>query len=331
MEEGSPAPLLRQIAVDLRPKQENERADIEPEHDEADRAERPVYGGCPREMGDIDGIEQGKEAPPQGGEERAWQVSPQLPPEQGTAPPRRGVQQSEDGVLIPIRLSEYHGLRPGDSLSALDSALETHTVPITGIFDNHFGNLVFFTPSCYEKVFGTRAAPNCFLVRTDGMSLEELENKVNGVEGFLELRDAAGDRARIERMSSVLNAAIVMLLGLAAVMAYFIVMNLSVTYIQKKTRELTIMRINGFTVQECVRYVAWDLVVTTLAGIVLGLIAGHFLGLQVLPVTEGPYMRFVHDPDLRTYLYAALITAGFSLLVSSTALRRVKDLKLSDI
>ena len=42
-------------------------------------------------------------------------------------------------------------------------------------------------------------------------------------------------------------------------------------------------------------------------------------------------MRFVHDPDLRTYLYAALITAGFSLLVSSTALRRVKDLKLSDI
>ena len=163
------------------------------------------------------------------------------------------------------------------------------------------------------------------------MTLEELENKVNGVEGFLELRDAAGDRARIERMSSVLNAAIVMLLGLAAVMAYFIVMNLSVTYIQKKTRELTIMRINGFTVQECVRYVAWDLVVTTLAGIVLGLIAGHFLGLQVLPVTEGPYMRFVHDPDLRTYLYAALITAGFSLLVSSTALRRVKDLKLSDI
>ena len=241
------------------------------------------------------------------------------------------VQQSEDGVLIPIRLSEYHGLKPGDSLAALNSELETHTVPIAGVFDNHFGNLVFFTPNCYEKVFGTQAVPDCYLVRTNGMSLEELENKVSGVEGFLELRDAAGDRARIESMSSVLNAAILMLLGLAAVMAYFIVMNLSVTYIQKKTRELTIMRINGFTVQECVRYVAWDLVITTLAGIVLGLVAGHFLGLQVLPVTEGPYMRFVHDPDLRTYLYAALITAGFSLLVSSTALRRVKDLKLSDI
>ena len=42
-------------------------------------------------------------------------------------------------------------------------------------------------------------------------------------------------------------------------------------------------------------------------------------------------MKFVHEPDIRTYLYAALITAGFSFLVSSVALRRVKYLKLSDI
>ena len=83
--------------------------------------------------------------------------------------------------------------------------------------------------------------------------------------------------------------------------------------------------------RECLTYVSWDLVITTLAGIALGLVAGHFLGQMVLPVTEGPYMKFVHDPDIRTYLYAALITAGFSFLVSSAALRRVKYLKLSDV
>ena len=91
------------------------------------------------------------------------------------------------------------------------------------------------------------------------------------------------------------------------------------------------MRINGFTVRECVIYVSWDLVVTTLIGILLGLAAGHYLGQTVLPVAEGHYMRFVHEPDLRTYLYSALITAGFFTLVSSTALRRVKNLRLSDI
>lgn len=241
------------------------------------------------------------------------------------------IRATDDGILIPIRLSQYRGLQPGDSLTALDTTLATHEVPISGVFTNHFGNQLFFTPACYKQVFGANAEQNCFLIRLDGMSLDELEARSENIPGFRQVKDAAADRVRLDKMSSVLNAMIFMLLGLAGVMAYFIVMNLSVTYIQQKTRELTIMRINGFTVRECVTYVSWDLVVTTVFGIALGLVAGHFLGQMVIPVTEGPYMYFVHDPDLRTYLYAALITAGFSAAISSAALRKVKNLKLSDI
>ena len=240
------------------------------------------------------------------------------------------VRPSPAGVLIPSRMSSYQGLKPGDALLAYDAALATHTIPISGVFTNHFGNLLFFTPECYARVFGTEAAQNCALVKLGDLSLESL-GELRGVDGFLRIRDATADRARLDSLSSVLNAAIFLLLGLAGVMAYFIVMNLSVTYINRKTKELTIMRINGFTVRECVTYVSWDLVVTTAFGILLGLVGGHFAGLHALPVTEGPYMQFVHEPDLRTYVYSALITAGFSALISSAALRRVKYLKLSDV
>ena len=243
----------------------------------------------------------------------------------------QAVRPTDEGVLIPIRMSEYQALKPGDILTAYDATLATHEIPISGVYNSHFGSLLFCTPACYEKVFGTEAVQNCFLVRLDGKSLQELEAEVGSIPGFRSLKDAAADRARLDRMSSVLNAMIFMLLGLAGVMSYFIVMNLSVTYIQQKTRELTIMRINGFSVKECVIYVSWDLLITTFAGILAGIVAGHFLGEMVLPVTEGPYMRFVHDPLLRTYLYAALITAGFSALISSASLRRIKHLKLSDI
>ena len=244
---------------------------------------------------------------------------------------REALFPTDEGVLIPVRMSEYQGIDAGDALLAYDTTLETHEIPISGVFNNHFGNLLFFTPAGYEKVFGTQAEQNCFLIHMGGMSLEDLEAKLEDIAGFRQLRDAAADRARLDKLSSVLKAMIFMLLGLAGVMAYFIVMNLSVTYIQQKTKELTIMRINGFTVRECLLYVSWDLIITTLAGIILGLIAGHFLGQMVLPIAEGAYMKFVHDPDIRTYLYAALITAGFAFLVSSAALRRVKYLKLSDI
>lgn len=251
----------------------------------------------------------------------------------GLTDPKTGkeLRLEDEGVLIPFRMSEYQGLYPGDTLSAYDASLAVCEIPISGIFMNHFGNLLFFTPDCYKNAFGTAAAQNCFLVRLSGMSLEELEDLVDDTPGFQRIKDASSDRARLDSLSSVLNSMIFMLLGLAGVMAYFIVMNLSATYIQQKTRELTIMRINGFTVHECVTYVSWDLVVTTVTGILLGLVLGHYLGLRALPAVEGPYMQFVLEPDPRTYLYAALITAGFSIFVSSAALRRVKDLKLSDV
>ena len=246
-------------------------------------------------------------------------------------PAGKALQLSDEGALIPIRMSEYLGMRAGDSLTAFDADLIDHSLPIAGVFRNHFGNLMFFTPAGYEGVFGAKAEQNCFLIRMDDMSLEELEAAAESVPGFQRVKDAAADRERFNSFSSIVDVAVLLMLGLAGVMAYFIVMNLSVTYIQRKTKELTIMRINGFTVRECVIYVSWDLVVTTLIGILLGLAAGHYLGQTVLPVTEGRYMRFVHEPDLRTYLYSALITAGFFALVSSTALRRVKNLRLSDI
>ncbi len=241
------------------------------------------------------------------------------------------LQPTDDGVLIPSRLSVYAGIRQGDKLLTYDASLKLNEVPVTGIFTNHFGYLLFFTPTGYENVFGTKAEGNCFLVRMESGDLEGLEELVGGVAGFERVRDAAAERERFNSFSSIINVIVIMLLVLAGVMAYFIVMNLSVTYIQKKTRELTIMRINGFTVRECVIYVSWDLVVTTLLGVLVGLIVGHFLSQAVLPVAEGPYMQFVHDPDLRTYLFPALITMGFSALISSAALRRVKYLKLSDV
>ena len=114
-------------------------------------------------------------------------------------------------------------------------------------------------------------------------------------------------------------------------MAYFIIVNLSKTYIQKKSRELTIMRINGFTTKECVRYAAWDLIITTAVGTALGLVLGGVLGRRILCMMEQPYIQFVREPNWRSFVLGALITLGFSWIINAFALRRVKHLKLSDI
>ena len=237
---------------------------------------------------------------------------------------------TDGGVLVPGRLLEYYSLHVGDELMLYNTRMNRMEAPVTGSFNNYFGQLLFFTPAGYEAVFGEEAMHNCFLVRLGELSLDELQKKLTGIEGFESLQDAHAERERFDNLSAVLNLVIAMLLVLAAVMSYFILMNLSMTYIQRKTKELTIMRINGFTVAECVRYAAWDLVLTTAAGIVLGLAVGHPIAVAIVKLVEQSHLQFVREADVRTFIYCALIMLGFSLAINGFALSKIRNLKLSD-
>lgn len=244
---------------------------------------------------------------------------------------RRPLRLSDDGALVSGGFRDYFSLSAGDSFSLYDSDLNPVDVRIAGVFNNYLGHRVFFTPAGYQRFFEESAEPNCFLVRLDGMSLDELREQVQDIAGFHSLKDAAAERARFDIMSMLLNVIIVTLLILAAVMVYFILMNLTMTYIQRKTRELTVMRINGFTTRECIVYAAWDLLVTTVVGIAVGLAVGNRIGSWIARMLEGPYAQFVREPDLRTFVFSALITLVFSLIVNGYALGKIRNLKLADI
>jgi putative ABC transport system permease protein len=163
------------------------------------------------------------------------------------------------------------------------------------------------------------------------MSLDLLREKLADVKGLTKVNDAAADRHVIEQFTASLNFVVWFMLFIAAMMDCFIVANFTMTYVQRKTRELTIMRINGFSIRECTLYCAVDLVVTTILGTILGLALGSFLGNAILRTTETPYIQMIREPAAQTYIYSALITGGFSALTNSFALRRIKKLKLSDI
>ena len=237
----------------------------------------------------------------------------------------------ESGALVPRRYSEYYAARPGDRVTVYDTGMNRCELGISGIFENYYGQVFFLTPQSYEEVFGTAPANNCFFVKTGGMSLDDLRQKLDGIEGVVSVNDAAADRTMIEQFTSGLNFVVYLMLFIAAMMSCFIVANFTMTFIQRKTSELTIMRINGFTTAECIRYVAVDLVVTTVLGTLVGLGVGGLMGQQILRVTETSYIQMIREPRVESFLYSALFTFAFSLLTNGFALRRIRRLKLTDI
>jgi ABC-type antimicrobial peptide transport system permease subunit len=118
---------------------------------------------------------------------------------------------------------------------------------------------------------------------------------------------------------------------MAAVMAGIVLMNLTNIYVLQKKRELTIMRVNGFTVKEVVGYLLRETLLTTALGILLGLAVGSGIAYRICRTMDQPFLQFVRDPSVPAWITGAVLTVLFTAVVNYVALRPVKDLKLTDL
>ena len=236
----------------------------------------------------------------------------------------------EHGVLIPRRMAESFDLEKGDTLTLFDSKMHGHEVTVAGVFNNHFLHLVFASPAAYEEIFGSSAEQNCMFIKLNGKGFSELNDGVRNIDGVLTVASAEDGRMQLEKGSGAMNGVVALMIVCAALMAYFIQVNLAESYMIHKKKELVVMRINGFSVRECVHYAALEMIVTSVLGIVIGIPVGAGFGYIIIRSCEAEYMQLVRSVDWRSVLFSILITALFSLLINAAALRRIRTLKLSD-
>ena len=237
----------------------------------------------------------------------------------------------EQGILVPKRLHEDYNILPETTLILYDGSMQQHESKVAGIFNAYCERIFFLSQNAWRGIFGERAVPNSFFVKLNGREISELTEAVSDAEGFLTVTDATLKRTQLKETAAALNVLIIVMIVIAGFMAFFILVNLSGSYMIHKKKELTIMRINGFSVKECTRYAATELIVTTVLGILLGLLVGSPLGYWIQKTMETADIQEVRGVDPWSIFWSILITAGFSLIINGLALRKVKTLKLSDI
>ena len=236
----------------------------------------------------------------------------------------------EHGVLIHKRMMETKHLQVGDTFTLLDGDMRPHTVTVAGVYNAYFGRNLFTSEAGYREIFGSDAEHNTIWVGgcPDNTVLKE---KLAAVKGYEYITSLVESRESTQRLASILTLITGVLIIAAGIMAYFILLNLASMALTQKKRELTVMRINGFTTGEVIRYIAGETILTTLLGILLGLLTGGGVGILILRFVETVATQFVRSVTLSGVGLSAAITAGFSFGIHALAFRKVKDLKLTDM
>ena len=244
---------------------------------------------------------------------------------------RNDLRVRDDGIYITSGFGESYELKAGDTVRLTSFTGDDQDVRIGGVYKNYLGQMVFVTPDYYNSVFAKTPEADSIMMKCNDADREKLIEMLGAQRSFE--RISGSDRLQyfFDSNKMLVLALMGMLTVEAAMMAAVILTNLTNIYLSQKQGELTIMRINGFRVNEVIGYVLRETYIVSSIGIVLGCVAGYFMTLWMIQAFESPYFRYVKEPDLMSFLKAGGITIFFLILVNAFCLRKVRNLKLTDV
>ena len=238
---------------------------------------------------------------------------------------------SDEGILVQKRTAESYDLEPGSEIELSLGGADSVKVKVEGIFDNYIGRIMLMSPACYRELFGRDCTMNAFYIRLNGAEEETLQETLRQIDGFESYSPADSDKSLFASSSSMVTVVVAMFIFMAAIMAGVVLTNLTNIYILQKKPELTIMRINGFTVSEVIGYVVRETVFTTALGILFGIAMGAGVSYKIIRAMETVFIQYERGVSVPAWLYGAVITLFFAFVINVLVLRKIKYLKLTDM
>ena len=234
----------------------------------------------------------------------------------------------DDTVVIAEKTAAKLKVGAGDTFSLrLDDETE---VPLTvaGVTENYYENYIYMTPALYEKIMGEAPEYNsCMLMLGEGdrdayASQILKQDSVVLVEYSDDIRDTIND------MLSNMDAVVMVIVLGAALLAFVVIYNLNNINIGERKRELATLKVLGFYDPEVAAYVFRENVILTFLGILLGLAFGKLLHAYVITTVEVELIMFGREIRGLSYLWSALLTFLFSMVVNAIMYFQLKKIDM---
>ncbi len=245
------------------------------------------------------------------------------------------VTYDENAVVVTEKLTERQHLKVGDDITVENSDGRKASFTITDICENYVAHSLYISPKAYEKAFGQPPEMNMILCKlpmdengNEAMDEEELSTRL------LECRDVAAARFTTELSESFgnsiksIDSIIVVLIISAGALAFVVLYNLTNINISERIKEIATIKVLGFYDGEVSAYIYRENAVLTLIGDAIGLVLGVFLHQFVIRTAEIDIVMFGRSVYPMSFVWSALLTLVFSVLVNLVMHRKLKKISM---
>ena len=224
----------------------------------------------------------------------------------------------EDGmVLSTINVAEVQGYDEGDTITLQNIDLVNADVEITHIVMNYLGNCIYMTENTYEDYFDDFEANGAYVMLNKNVEdhiayTEELSEK----DHILSCSSVADFLENYDSVFYIIDMVVLIVITLAAALAFTVLFTLSTTNISERERELATIKVLGFFDREVHLYVNKETLILTTLGIILGMPLGKGMGIWLMSILKMPSIYFADCLKPISYLYAMGITIVFAITVN---------------
>ena len=238
---------------------------------------------------------------------------------------KEAVRIPDEGILISKKCADNFDLETGSVIEIMDADGKPRECRVSGVIEHYLPyHQIITSVDYYEDLMGEEADSCVFLLKGN---IDGLFDKVKDEDGFLSLKDNSEYLIPFESI----NLVIIICFFFSAVLSVLVLLNQMNMYINRKSKELAVMRINGYTLKETKTFVSKDNIVLIALGLIIGCGIGTPLAQLEVLIMETGTRRYITTPSMLACFLSAVICVIFSLIINKIALRKIDHLSLPNV
>jgi putative ABC transport system permease protein len=241
------------------------------------------------------------------------------------------INLSNDGAVISEKLSMLLGVSPGDRITLENSDKEKFSIKVSGITENYMLHYIYVSKDYYSQVFSREPQQNSILFNLDEVTEEKeaaLSEKLLENESVLATVFLSGSILDFTKSLGSFNLVVLVLIIASGALAFVVLFNLTNINITERMREIATIKVLGFRDMEVSTYVFRENIILSFLGSLLGLVLGYLLHIYIIATVELDYIMFGREILWPSYLYAVILTMGFSFIVNFVMYFRLKKINM---
>ena len=239
------------------------------------------------------------------------------------------------GVTLSKNIAEAHDLGVGAQLTLYGRSLERASTAVAGTFDYYIGNMIAVTKQAYRELFGSECADNCYFVKYNGADGDALRSALTDPDrsfaGRVCTESIDEHLDLVETLKRLFNLIAVIFIAIATALVFLIMTNLANILVNRRMKELLIMRVNGFSMKQVIGYLIRETAFTTVCGIVLSVAAGIPFSRQLIRSLSNTAISLSDTVVPVAWVISVALSILFAVIINAISFRKVGKTRLTKI